>query len=112
MNLSELLSSWLAKMDVWMVVGFAGQALFFGRFFIQWLVSEKRGESHIPLAFWFFSIGGGAILLIYAIHLRDAVFTLGQGGGLFIYARNLTLIYRKKHQATVGPAESGLGKQG
>ena len=112
MNLSELLSNWLGKLDAWMVVGFAGQALFFGRFFIQWLVSEKRGESHVPLAFWFFSMAGGSVLLVYAIHKLDPVFILGQGGGLFIYARNLTLIYRKKRQAAVGPAENGLGKQG
>jgi lipid-A-disaccharide synthase-like uncharacterized protein len=106
MNFSELLTKY-----AWMIVGFAGQALFFGRFFIQWLVSEIRGESQVPLAFWFFSMAGGSVLLIYAIHLRDPVFTLGQAGGLFIYARNLTLIYRKKRQPTVSPAEDGLGKE-
>ncbi len=94
MGLGKLLSN----VDTWVIVGFAGQALFFGRFFIQWLVSEMRGESHIPLAFWFFSIAGGMVLLTYAIHRRDPVFIAGQGGGLLIYARNLTLIYRKKKQ--------------
>ena len=85
------------KIDWWVILGLVAQGLFFGRFFVQWLVSEKKGESTVPLSFWFFSIFGGGLLLIYAIHQQDIVFTLGQAGGLVIYLRNLMLIYRK-HQ--------------
>ena len=81
----------------WLILGFTGQAAFFGRFLVQWIVSEKEKRSTIPVAFWYFSIVGGLILLIYAIHLRDPVFILGQSTGLFIYLRNLTLIRRNAH---------------
>jgi lipid-A-disaccharide synthase-like uncharacterized protein len=77
----------------WYIVGFAGQALFFSRFFVQWLASEKRRESYIPPAFWFLSIGGGLTLLAYAIWRRDPVFILGQATGILIYCRNLWFIY-------------------
>jgi len=80
--------------QVWFGIGLLGQALFFGRFLVQWLASERRKQSVVPLAFWYFSVGGGVILLAYAIHRRDPVFILGQGGGLFVYARNLWLIHR------------------
>lgn len=83
------------KLDVdtvWLVIGFGGQAMFAARFLVQWLVSEKKGESVIPLAFWYLSISGGAILLLYAIHQRDPVFIAGQATGVFIYARNLMLL--------------------
>ncbi len=85
-------------MNGWVIFGFCGQALFFMRFFVQWIASEKKKESVIPLPFWFFSIGGGSILLTYAIHLRDPVFIVGQGAGLFIYTRNLMFIYNKKRR--------------
>lgn len=84
---------------VWVAVGFLGQALFTARFLVQWIASEKRGESVVPLAFWWFSIGGGAILLSYAIYRRDPVFILGQTTGLLIYVRNLMLIHRKSGAA-------------
>ena len=80
----------------WLVVGFAGQVLFGMRFIIQWIISEKRGESVIPLPFWYLSIGGSLILLTYAIHKQDPVFILGQSLGSIIYIRNLILISRKK----------------
>ena len=76
------------------VVGFAGQGLFAMRFIIQWLSSEKRAKSVIPVAFWYFSIGGGAVLLLYAIWRQDPVIICGQGLGLFIYLRNLYFIHR------------------
>lgn len=79
---------------VWLAVGFMGQALFSGRFIVQWLVSERLKKSVIPNLFWWFSIGGGVVLLVYAIHRKDPVFIVGQGAGLFIYLRNLYLIYR------------------
>jgi len=81
----------------WLIVGFAGQFLFFLRFFFQWLVSEKKKKSVIPVSFWYFSIFGGVILLIYAIYRKDPVFILGQSLGVFIYARNLYFIHRKPH---------------
>ncbi len=83
-------------MRFWTLLGFLGQALFFGRFFFQWIVSERRGASVIPIGFWFFSLGGGSLLLAYAIHLRDPVFIVGQSGGLLIYIRNLMLIFRHR----------------
>ena len=76
------------------VVGFAGQGLFAMRFILQWLTSEGQGRSVIPLAFWYFSIGGGSVLLLYAIWRQDPVIICGQGLGLFIYLRNLYFIHR------------------
>lgn len=80
----------------WMILGFLGQGLFFMRFFVQWIASEKKGESVIPHAFWYFSFLGGTTLLIYALYRQDPVFILGQSTGLFIYGRNLALIRRKR----------------
>jgi len=81
---------------LWLTIGFLGQALFSARFLVQWLTSERQGRSVVPLAFWFFSVAGGATLLAYAIHREDPVFIVGQGAGLFIYLRNLQLIYRQR----------------
>jgi lipid-A-disaccharide synthase-like uncharacterized protein len=81
---------------VWVVIGFLGQAWFSARFLVQWISSERRKRSVVPVAFWYFSLGGGATLLAYAIHRRDPVFIVGQLTGLFIYARNLQLIYRSR----------------
>ncbi|MDD3446589.1 MAG: lipid-A-disaccharide synthase N-terminal domain-containing protein [Zavarzinia sp.] len=78
---------------LWIIIGFAGQALFTMRFVVQWIASERAKRSLVPVAFWFFSVGGGVVLLAYAIHREDPVFIAGQAGGLVIYARNLWLIY-------------------
>ena len=86
--------------DIWLGVGFLGQALFASRFFVQWLSSERAGRSVMPIAFWFFSLGGGATLLVYAIHRADPVFIVGQAGGLLIYLRNLHLIYKDRQRAS------------
>ena len=80
----------------WMIIGFVGQALFGARFIIQWIISEKQGESTIPLAFWYCSIGGSVVLLTYAIHKQDIVFIVGQSLGSIVYIRNLILIDRKR----------------
>lgn len=80
----------------WLAVGFLGQAMFFMRFLVQWLASERRGESVVPLAFWYFSILGGLILFSYALYREDPVFVVGQSMGLLIYGRNLYLIHRTK----------------
>jgi lipid-A-disaccharide synthase-like uncharacterized protein len=79
---------------LWLAVGFAGQLLFSMRFVVQWVASEKRGESILPVAFWYFSICGGLLLLTYSLWRLDPVFILGQSMGLFIYGRNLHLIRR------------------
>ena len=87
----------------WLIIGFVGQALFGARFIIQWVVSEKKGESTIPLAFWYCSIGGAIVLLSYAIYKQDPVFIVGQSLGSIVYVRNLILIDRKrKSLASVG----------
>ncbi len=82
------------SVNTWLVIGFLGQSLFFGRFFLQWVVSERRKQSVIPIGFWFFSLGGGLLLLAYAIHRRDPVFIVGQTFGAFVYLRNLWFIFR------------------
>ncbi|MDB5769823.1 MAG: lipid biosynthesis [Burkholderia sp.] len=76
----------------WLLVGFAGQALFMMRFVIQWIQSERLRRSVVPLAFWYFSIVGGVTLLVYSVHRKDPVFIVGQLLGIFIYVRNLWLI--------------------
>ncbi len=83
-------------MNIFMVVGFVGQAFFSMRFLVQWIASEKEGRSVIPLSLWLFSIAGSSLLLIYAIYRRDPVFILGQAPNLFIYSRNLYLIKRER----------------
>ena len=80
------------------IVGFGGQFLFAMRFIIQWIKSEGEKKSVIPLAFWYFSIGGGLVLLLYALWRKDPVIICGQGLGLFIYARNLYFIHRNSRK--------------
>lgn len=81
---------------LWLVVGFLGQACFSARFLVQWIASERRRESVVPVSFWYLSIAGAAILFAYAIHRMDPVFILGQAAGVAIYSRNLYLIARKR----------------
>ncbi len=90
----------------WLAVGFLGQGLFSMRFLIQWLHSEKLRRSVIPLAFWYFSLSGGVVLLTYAIYRRDPVFIVGQFTGLFIYARNLYFIYKERRDGQSTDASS------
>lgn len=86
---------------IWIGIGFIGQALFSARFFLQWLASERAKRSIVPLAFWYFSLGGGLVLLSYAIHKRDPVFIVGQATGVFVYLRNLYLIRTGRQRAEV-----------
>ena len=79
---------------VWMAIGFTGQALFAGRFLVQWITSELRKRSIVPLSFWYWSLAGGVVLFAYAIYRRDPVFIVGQASGLIVYSRNLVLIRR------------------
>ncbi|MEM6489525.1 MAG: lipid-A-disaccharide synthase N-terminal domain-containing protein [Pseudomonadota bacterium] len=80
------------------MVGLGGQCLFMGRFLVQWVVSERAKRSVVPIAFWWLSIAGAAVLLAYAIWRADPVFILGQSLGFFIYARNLWLIRAERHE--------------
>ncbi len=83
----------------WVVIGLGGQLLFTARFLVQWIASERAKRSVVPLAFWYFSVFGGLVLFAYAIYRQDPVFILGQSMGLFIYLRNLWLIYAEKRSA-------------
>ena len=80
---------------IFLIIGFAGQGLFASRFIVQWILSERRGESFIPVIFWYLSIVGGIGLLTYAIFRKDPVIITGQLFGIFIYTRNLYLVYKK-----------------
>ena len=82
----------IVKFDAWVALGFIAQAMFTMRFVVQWIASERARASVIPVAFWFFSVGGGVLLLIYALYRRDPVFIAGQGFGLLVYIRNLYFI--------------------
>ncbi len=93
------------RWDLWVAFGLIGQILFGSRFVVQWIASEKRKASYIPITFWYLSLSGGIITAIYAIHIRDTVFTIAQCAGLLVYVRNLVLIY-KHRDAQPGTAES------
>jgi lipid-A-disaccharide synthase-like uncharacterized protein len=80
--------------DFWVAFGLLGQMLFGSRFIVQWISSERKKRSHIPIIFWYLSLSGGIVTTVYAIHRRDPVFLIGQGAGLIVYVRNLMLIYR------------------
>lgn len=81
--------------DLWVILGFVGQACFAGRMLVQWIWSERAKRSVVPIYYWYFSIAGALIIGTYAIHRRDPVFVLGQFFGLFIYARNVMLMKRR-----------------
>ena len=82
----------MEKATIWLIIGFLGQACFTSRFVVQWLASEKLKKSVIPVTFWYLSLIGGGILLIYALYRSDPVFILGQATGIFIYLRNLYFV--------------------
>src|SRR5690348_8089605 len=93
---------------IWIVIGLAGQFLFMMRFLWQWIQSERRKRSVIPVAFWYFSLAGGMTLFAYAVHRRDPVFILGQSLGLVVYTRNLLLIRRERREGSIAshPADA------
>ena len=80
---------------IFLAIGFFGQAIFASRFIIQWIYSEKKGRSSIPIIFWYLSVIGGLTLLVYAVYRKDPVIIMGQSFGVLIYVRNLVLIYKK-----------------
>jgi lipid-A-disaccharide synthase-like uncharacterized protein len=96
----------------WQVVGFLGQGVFTARFLVQWIASEKEGDSVVPIAFWWLSILGGFSLLIYAIYRQDPVFIVGQSMGMVVYVRNLMLVARKKRRATRRAGRVSHGPRG
>ena len=88
----------IMQFDGWIALGFLAQALFSMRFLVQWIASERAGRSVMPAAFWWFSIGGGFLLFVYALYRRDPVFIAGQGFGVFVYLRNLYFVLRERKQ--------------
>lgn len=105
-EMSHAIGAYLAdvffiRLDWWVLLGLIAQALFTARFLVQWIASERAGHSVIPVAFWIFSIFGGALLLIYALYRRDAVFIAGQAFSFFVYARNLYFVMRDRKAAGV-----------
>src|SRR5262245_26620009 len=103
-DLSQAVGSYLhevfvAKFQLWVLLGYVAQIMFTMRFAVQWIASEGAGRMVMPIAFWFFSIGGGLLVLISALHIRGPVFILGQGFGVFVYARNLYFELRDRRRA-------------
>ena len=88
----------MTRETLWLIIGFAGQVVFTGRFVLQWLYSEFKRRSVIPVGFWYLSMLGSALLLTYAIYRRDPVFIIGQSFGFLVYLRNLQLIARHQEQ--------------
>ncbi|WP_449430492.1 lipid-A-disaccharide synthase N-terminal domain-containing protein [Pseudomonas putida] len=88
----------MTRETLWLIIGFAGQAVFTGRFVLQWLYSEFKRRSVIPVGFWYLSMLGSALLLVYAIYREDPVFIIGQSFGFLVYLRNLQLIASNKEQ--------------
>ena len=84
---------------LWVIFGLAAQLMFTARFLLQWIASERARDSVMPVAFWYFSLAGGLMLLSYAVYRKDPVFVLGQALGVFIYLRNLWLIRREARDA-------------
>ncbi len=101
-DLDSISAFLVSREGVWTLIGFAGQGLFFSRFLVQWLQSERQRKSVMPVAFWYFSFFGGLVSLLYALHLRNAVFTVGQATGLIVYVRNLWLIWRERRTPPAG----------
>jgi len=93
--------------DAWVILGFVAQAMFTARFAVQWIASERRRQSYIPEAFWYFSLCGGLLLFVYALNRRDPVFILGQGAGVFIYLRNIHFIRKHKSTAKLEAVDDG-----
>jgi lipid-A-disaccharide synthase-like uncharacterized protein len=92
---------------IWLGIGFLGQGLFFMRWVIQWVASERSAASRVPLAFWYMSLIGGLITLTYAIYRKDPVFIAGQSVGALVYIRNLMLIRRAPSSPQSSPTAPG-----
>lgn len=95
-GLALLVPDWVNGKNLWVAFGFLAQAMFFGRFLLQWIASERKKECVVPIGFWWLSVVGGVMLFAYAVHRRDPVFIAGQGCGLLIYLRNIYFIYARR----------------
>ena len=91
---------------IWLAIGFFGQALFFGRWVVQWIASEKKAESQVPVSFWYMSLIGGLITLAYVIYRKDPVLIAGQSIGTIVYIRNLILVSRASQPSNPSPPRS------
>ncbi|MEC9345304.1 MAG: lipid-A-disaccharide synthase N-terminal domain-containing protein [Pseudomonadota bacterium] len=100
--MSEAIAAWWDKLtgiDAWLFVfGLVAQSMFFARFLVQWIVSERARRSIVPEMFWYFSIAGGILLFTYGVLRGDVVIMLGQSSGLVIYSRNIYFIWREKRR--------------
>ncbi len=95
-TIMSILGADTAVDSLWLIVGLLGQLMFTARFIVQWIASERAGQSVVPVAFWYFSIIGGLVVLAYGIHKLEPVIILGQLPGVVIYSRNLWLIHRAR----------------
>ncbi|MFA6175796.1 MAG: lipid-A-disaccharide synthase N-terminal domain-containing protein [Phycisphaerae bacterium] len=101
----SLVKEFTSEPVIWTVVGLAGQFTFGGRFVIQWLASELKKQSHVPISFWYLSLVGSLIMLIYSIHRQEPIIILGFVFNILIYVRNLHLIYIHKKTGEITPVE-------
>jgi lipid-A-disaccharide synthase-like uncharacterized protein len=99
MDLESYFARLLGSFDQWLVLGLIGQSMFFMRFAVQWVSSERARRSIIPVAFWYFSMAGGILVFAYGVHRADLVLILGQSAGIGIYTRNLYLIWKERRAA-------------
>lgn len=86
----------VARFDFWLAFGIVAQLLFTARFIVQWLASEKAGKSVMPMAFWFLSMAGGTMTLLYGIVRREPIIIMGQALAVGIYVRNVILILKER----------------
>ncbi len=92
----DFITNLFRRLDAWDIVGFAGQAVFFSRFLVQWIATERKRRTVIPVAFWYLSMGGALITLIYSIHVGKLVFILAFSLSMVIYVRNLYIWYARR----------------
>jgi lipid-A-disaccharide synthase-like uncharacterized protein len=113
MDIAKLNAWWAAVSGVetwWVVFGLAAQSMFFMRFLLQWIASERVKRSVVPETFWYFSMAGGSMLFLYGVHRADPVIMIGQFAGLFVYARNISLIWLHKRRLSA-PVQLGAAAE-
>jgi lipid-A-disaccharide synthase-like uncharacterized protein len=96
----------------WLLIGLVGQSAFFARFLVQWVASERAGRSFVPMSFWYLSLGGSLVLLVYAVHRAEPVFLLGQLPNAFVYVRNIMLIKRAGAEGSPSGTPAAAGPVG
>ena len=93
---SYIYDVFVAKFDIWLAFGLVAQLMFAARFLVQWIASERAGKSVVPMAFWFCSMGGGLMTLVYGIVKREPIIIVGQLLANIIYVRNVMLIWKNR----------------